>query len=63
MEEKYTWIVVILGYETWTSLIGKFVHPVGERGKGKVMDKWMIILAMYKINFLRVHNNLVLGQT
>ena len=39
---------------TRTLFIGQLVHPVGVKEMGK--DD---ILASYKFNFIRVHNNLV----
>ena len=38
---------------TWTSLIGQFVYPVrGDEGKG--VDEWIVNLASYKFQFIRV---------
>ena len=36
------------------SFIGQFVHPVGGEGIG-----YIVILASYKFNFMRIHDNLV----
>ena len=43
---------------TSTSFIGKFVHPLGGGGMGRV-KVGIIILTSYEFNFIREHENLV----
>ena len=48
-----------------TSFIGQFVHPVGEKGMfvKDVDGEGIVIIASYKIHFIRVHDNLVLDPS